>query len=119
TAPSDALGVQGRRFEILTMLSEGLLELLTAYVDGELPAAKQDAVQRLLQRSPEARALVACLKEDAARLRALLRLPLPADFRERVLERAKTQPEPTRHSPCPRRFPWVWAAVAAAAALLV
>ena len=53
------------------MLPDRLCQLLTAYVDGELTVRRARAVQRLLERTPEARELLAQLRANAERLRAL------------------------------------------------
>src|SRR4051812_11876856 len=56
------------------MLAEKELELLTAYVDGELSARRQRLVLKLLRKSPEARAFLGKLQQDSD---ALLELPPP------------------------------------------
>lgn len=56
------------------MLAVQYLELLTAYVDGELSARRQRLVVKLLKRSPEARALLQKLQSDS---HDLLQLPPP------------------------------------------
>jgi hypothetical protein len=67
------------------MLSDRCYQLLTAYVDGELSARQRRAVQRLLRGSPEARALLRQLQDDAEALRRLPRRRLDPDFSFRVL----------------------------------
>jgi hypothetical protein len=101
------------------MLSPSDLELLTAYVDGELSARQRTAVEQLLERSAEARALATRLAEDARRLRSLSRPPLPADFAERLLEQASAGPRPARPVPPVSRPVPLWAAAAVAAVLLL
>jgi anti-sigma factor RsiW len=101
------------------MLSPSDLELLTAYVDGELSARQRKAVEQLLERSAEARALATELAEDARRLRSLSRPSLPADFAERLLEQARAGPRPVRPLPPASRPVPLWAAAAAAAAILL
>jgi hypothetical protein len=68
------------------MLSTQIQELLTAYVDGELSARQRRAVQRLLHRSAEARALYHQLKGDSTLLRSLPRARLPQDLSQTVLD---------------------------------
>src|SRR5579884_730079 len=60
-------------------------ELLTAYLDGELSAREREAVERLLERSPEARAQLQQLQEGANALRALPRHRPRRDLAEPVL----------------------------------
>jgi hypothetical protein len=67
------------------MLAERLSLLLTAYVDGEVTPRQRRAVERLLEQSAEARALLQQLQEDANTLRGLPRRKLEADFSGRVL----------------------------------
>jgi len=68
------------------MLSERVLQLLVAYVDGELPAHQREAVTRLVDESAEARAFVRQLESDAALLRRLPRRQLSADFSQKVMD---------------------------------
>lgn len=108
------------------MIPPNLRELLTAAVDGELTPGERKAAVRLLRESAEARALFAQLQADAGRLKALLRVPAPADLAENVLatirDRALT-PTPLPPSPRGPRVNWpavqVWVNVATAAAVLV
>jgi hypothetical protein len=98
-------------------LSEQFRQLLTAYVDGELSNRQRRAVQRLLQRSAEARGLLRKLQEDAARVRALPRQHLDGDFAARVVEAIRQQARP---APAVRRLALPdWAGLAAAAAVLL
>lgn len=53
------------------MLSDQVLELLTAFVDGELSQRHREEVMRLLNKSSEARDIVRQLQENAHRLKAL------------------------------------------------
>jgi hypothetical protein len=62
------------------MLSDDVCRLLTAYVDGELNERQRKAVERLVQRSPEARQLLDQLEANANTLRKLSRRQLPSDF---------------------------------------
>jgi hypothetical protein len=62
------------------MLSDDICRLLTASVDGELNERQRQAVDRLVQRSPEARQLLDQLQANANTLRKLPRRQLPSDF---------------------------------------
>jgi hypothetical protein len=99
------------------MLSEQFRQLLTAYVDGELSNRQTRAVQRLLRRSSEARALLRKLQEDSARLRGLPRQRLDDQFVSRVLQAIDHRPP--RRLPVRPPVPPQWAAFAAAAAVLL
>lgn len=104
------------------MLAEPYREILTAYVDGELPARQREAVLRLLHRSPEARDYLRQLQADAENLRSLPRRQLAPDFSQRVLQSIHDRNlrpgrlRPTR--PVPVTLPG-WVSVAAAAAVLL
>ncbi|HEX5272698.1 MAG TPA: hypothetical protein VFW33_19510, partial [Gemmataceae bacterium] len=102
------------------MLSDQLRQLLTAYVDGELTNRQRKAVERLLRRSPEARALLAKLQEDARRLHDLPRYRLGEEFTARVMRavRRRGAEERRRRSAREAALP-LWTSVAAAAAVLV
>lgn len=69
------------------MLSDDQLNLLTAAVDGELPAFEQLRLERLLARSAEARALLQRLQADSARMKQPPLLVPPVNFATRVLAR--------------------------------
>jgi hypothetical protein len=99
------------------MLSEQFRQLLTAYVDGELSNRQTRAVQRLLRRSSEARALLRKLQEDSARVRGLPRQRLDDQFVTRVLEAIEHRAP--RRVPARRPMPPQWASFAAAAAVLL
>jgi hypothetical protein len=99
------------------MLSDQFRQLLTAYVDGELSNRQTRAVQRLLRRSSEARALLRKLQEDSARLRGLPRQHLDDQFVSRVLQAIEHR-APGR-LPVRPPVPPQWAAFAAAAAVLL
>jgi hypothetical protein len=103
------------------MLSERHSQLLTAYLDGELSARQRKAVVRLLHRSPEARALLRQLQQDAQALRQLPARKLPADFPLKVVRTIAErglQPGGLRPSVRPRGIP-AWAGLVAAAAVLL
>ncbi len=102
------------------MLSEQLRQLLTAYVDGELTNRQRKAVQRLLSRSREARALLRQLQEDARQLHALPRQHLDDEFPARVVRAVHQGQAGARRRPAARpAFVPAWAGVAAAAAVLL
>src|SRR5687767_6291540 len=114
----------------MNMLPADQLELITAAVDGELSATEARAFRRLLDASPEARALYAKFQADSDRVRALPRATPPVDLQKKILARLATvtprplatpakprQPEP---SPARRSVPaWVPVAVAASVLLCV
>lgn len=100
-------------------LSDPDLQLLTAFVDGELSNRQRKAVVRLLHRSSEARAFLKELQEVAFGLKQLPRLKLEADFANQVMaqidaDRLAIQPLAT---PAPATKPRVtmprWAMAAA------
>jgi hypothetical protein len=104
------------------MLSERDRELLTAYVDGQPSPRQRRLVQRLLQRSAEARRLLQRLQNDS---RDLIQLPSPRfdrDLSPAILQKiAARRSVPIRRA---RRFPSapsypVWVGFAAAAAVLL
>jgi hypothetical protein len=104
------------------MVNDQYLELLTAYVDGELSSRQRKAALRLLRRSPEARKLLADLQQDAQRLRRLPRVHLAPDFSAQVLHTIaarKLRPGRLRPSrPVPLQVP-AWIAVTVAASVLL
>src|SRR6266403_1350448 len=73
------------------MLSDRLLRLLTAYVDGEATAHQRRVVLRRLRKSPEARSVLKKLQDDAAELRQLPVCKLGLDLSQSVLERIGSQ----------------------------
>jgi negative regulator of sigma E activity len=115
------------------MITDDQLRLITAAIDGELSPAEARRLRKLLESSPEARAVHAQLKADSDRLHKLSLAPAPADLQARVMRRiaaltpppvlvpkaepaarpaASPNPETLPHAP--RRFrAWVPAAVAA------
>ena len=86
-------------------------ELLSAYLDGELTAAEQAEVERLLARSPAARQLLEELRTLSSKLQGLPQYKLEEDLSGRVLRVAErrmlTQPAPPgelpKPAPAPRR----------------
>src|SRR5437868_7421574 len=103
------------------MLSERHSQLLTAYLDRELSARERKAVFRLLRRSPEARALLRQMQQDARALGQLPARKLPADFPLKVVRTIAERglrPGGLRPPIRPRGIP-AWAGLAAAAAVLL
>lgn len=89
-------------------MTDELLRLITAALDGELPPAEARRLRQVLATSPEMRAWYDRLRSDAARLRSLPRVAPPADLTTRILARLAEVParrpvEPapvvTRHRP--------------------
>lgn len=103
------------------MLSDHVRQLLTTYVDGEMPARQREAATRLLDLSAEARAFVRQLEADAAALRRLPRRELGPDFSKIILSAiGNRRPSGFQY----RRFGQApvypaWIGVAAAAAVLI
>jgi hypothetical protein len=104
------------------MLSERHLQLLSAYVDGELRQPQRETVERLVEQAPEARNLLQKLRIDAAGIQGLPRKHLNADFTNLLIERI------ARHSPIRTVFPSplpdrkgvsIWVGLATAAAVLL
>jgi hypothetical protein len=101
-------------------------ELLSAYLDGELGARQRKEVARLLEGSPEARALLGKLERDAQVLRQLSPCKVPFDLSGTILANIAAEgitpsrlPEPVVGRPTTRRrFP-IWTRYAAAAAVLL
>src|SRR5262245_61344950 len=104
------------------MLAEPYRELLSAYVDGELSAGQRRTVQRLLDRSPEAREYLRQIQANAETLRNLPQRQLDGDFPGRVLTAIRDRnlrPGRVRvSSPVPVTLPG-WISVASAAAVLL
>jgi len=73
------------------MLSDRLLRLLTAYVDGEISNHQRRVVLRRLRKSPEARSALKKLQDDANELRQLPVCKLGQDLSQSVLERIGSQ----------------------------
>jgi anti-sigma factor RsiW len=112
------------------MLSEHQMELLTAFVDGELPPAERQAALRLVESSSEARAVLQDLAEAAQQVRDLPRRTLGNDFAKQVLQTIAQHglnPAAERGGPAcqrplssgGRRFSWVTYAAAACVLLAV
>src|SRR4051812_41492897 len=78
-------------------MSDDLLQLITAAVDGELTPAEARRLDEALAASPEARALHARFQADSKPPRELPRVPPPAALRPRVMARiAALPPVPLR-----------------------
>jgi hypothetical protein len=104
------------------MLAEPYRELLSAYVDGELSSGQRRTVQRLLDRSPEAREYLRQLQAVADNLRNLPRRRLDAEFPNKVLSAIRERNlRPGRYravNNVPVTMPG-WISVASAAAVLL
>jgi anti-sigma factor RsiW len=101
------------------MLSERYRELLAAYVDGPASARQRRLVQRLLQRSAEARRLLQRLQSDSHDLIHLPPAKLDRDLSPAVLHKIAARrlapARRVRRFTAPGVYPvWVGAAVAAA-----
>jgi hypothetical protein len=105
------------------MLSKQILELLTAFVDGELSQRQRKAVMRVLQRSSEARDMLRQLQENAHKLKKLPRHKVEPSLVEAVIEAItehQAQPKPaTRRAPRRAWAPYVVATMAASLLIAV
>lgn len=104
------------------MLADNMLQLLTAYVDGELGPRQRQAVLRLLYQSSEAREVLRQLQENLHKVQQLPRKKLDPAFVNDVLsaiaERQVTPARPVTR-PAPAVLRWVpLALVGMAAAML-
>src|SRR2546430_515881 len=68
------------------MLSEATVQMVTAFVDGELNPRQRQAVLRFLVMSAEARELLMQLQENAHKVRELPRHKLPPAFTAEVID---------------------------------
>jgi hypothetical protein len=100
------------------MLAERHLELLTAFVDGELTRRQRKAVLRLLHQSSEARSILQDLQEAAHRLRTLPPRTLGNAFAGQVLQAISDRGLQPAAQPVFHRRGRRWLGYAAAAALL-
>jgi hypothetical protein len=102
------------------MLPEREIQLLTAYVDGELSSRERNLAARLLQESPEARQILKDLQENQRRLRELPARKLDAAFAGQVVQAIESQRSKTVAKPAAsrRRFP-TWTRYAVAASVLI
>ncbi len=105
------------------MLADRDIRLLTAAVDGELSGRERKALQRLLQKSSEARAFLEQLRGDAGHIRGLPRPRLGPDFTGRVCQAIAERglrPGAGHRAPAAKPAVWpAWGGWAAAAAVLV
>ena len=86
------------------MLSDDMIQLLTAYVDGELTPRQREEVMRMLNKSAEAREVLRQLQENAHKLKQLPKRNVEPSLVEDILaaiaeEKARTRP----YSPPKRR----------------
>lgn len=102
------------------MLTERYSQLITAYVDGELPSRQRRLAERLLQRSPEARRLCERLRADAECLRQLPTPMIPRDLSASLVSAIVKRGLSPRGVAPVRSRPQVptWAGLAAAAAVI-
>jgi anti-sigma factor RsiW len=105
------------------MLPERYVQLLTAYVDGELGTRQRKTVLRLLRKSSTARTLFEKLQSDSQRVRDLTRLKLGADFPQKVMRTIALQPARRPARPATPAMsaasPWLGWAIAASILLLI
>ena len=101
------------------MLSERNLQLLTAFVDGELTRRQRKLVMRLLNRSSQARSVLQELQEGAHRMRELPRRKLGEAFAGQVLQAIADQGLRVDSRHATTRRPRRWFAYAAAACVLL
>jgi len=102
------------------MLAERCLELLTAYVDGQLSARQQRLVQKLLKKSPEARTMLRKLQQDSRDLMELPSPPPAPDVSLSVMQAiAQRGLHPGRRRSRPVGTVPLWRVAAAAAAVLL
>ncbi len=104
------------------MLPEDFSELLSAYLDGELPPRQRKEVQRLLDESDEAREQLRNLEGDAVLLRQLTPARAPFDLAPGILSTiaASDIARPRLAAPAtPSRMVFGWRGAAAAAAVLL
>jgi hypothetical protein len=101
------------------MLPDHVLELLTAFVDGELSQRQRKAVMRLLGKSSEAREVLKQLQENAHALKQLPYHKVEPSLVEEVLKAIAEEqalPKPS----APRRRPWLpYVAASLAAGLMI
>src|SRR5438128_10094060 len=111
------------------MLPDRYCQLLTAYLDGALSPRERQIVDKLLEKSAEARKLLKDLEADAARLRRLPRHTLEPVFAADVLDEIQARglrcdpatPVPSavrRGGAGVREWP-AWAGIVVAAAVLL
>jgi hypothetical protein len=100
------------------VLPDHILQLLTAFVDGELDERQRDEVLRLLQKSSEARTMMMQLQEASQKLRQMPRYDADPGLKDQIMEAIVAQLG-QRKPPAPSRgarrrwLPYVAAAMAA------
>ncbi len=102
------------------MLNDRQRQLLTGHIDGELNDAQRRQVERLLEQSEEARALLRKLERDAGCLRRLPCPVFPGDLSGPILQKIaahRSVPARPRVFSRPAAFP-AWAGMAIAASVL-
>src|SRR5438552_358462 len=102
------------------MLPDRILQLLTAYVDGELSSRQRKLVARLLQKSPAAGQILKQLQEHAEKVRQLPPRKLESAFASQVIDAVKQQSvnrPAERRVVLHRRWP-TWSRYAVAASVL-
>jgi hypothetical protein len=102
------------------MLSDESIQLITAYVDGELTSRQRDEVMRLLNKSAEARELLKQLLENVHKLKKLPSRkvqPSLVDEIVQAIEAQKTRVQPPTRSK--RRRSWAPAVLLTMAASLL
>lgn len=106
---------------VSVMISDQIVQLLTAFVDGELGQRQRKAVMRLLHRSSEARSILRQLQENAHKLKQLPRHKVEPSLVEEVLQAiAEAQAQPRQPAWKPRRRRWLpYVAASLAASLLI
>jgi hypothetical protein len=104
------------------MLSDQVMQLLTAFVDGELSQRQRKAVMRLLEKSSEAREILKQLQLNAHKLKTLPRHKVEPSLVAEVVQaiaEQKAQPKPPV-VPRRRRRSWLpYAAAVMAASLMI
>lgn len=102
------------------MVPDRIVELLSAYADGELDPRQHEAVRQLLRTSAEARLLLQELTRNAERLRSLSHLAVPQNLADAIVESAVSRSCRRRPASLPlaERTPPVWIGFVTAASVL-
>src|SRR5438874_7653731 len=103
------------------MLTDPMIQLLTAFVDGQLSQRQRKAVMRLLNKSSEARELLRQLQENSHRMKNLPRHKVEPSLVDEVLQaiaEAKAQPAAATAPKRQRRWLPVIAATMAASIVI-
>ena len=103
------------------MLSDQVIQLLTAFVDGELSQRQRKAVMRLLHRSSEARELLRQMQENAHKFKQLPRHKVEPSLVDEVMQAiAEQKAQPKQPAARPARRHWLpYVAASMAASLLI